>query len=101
MYPKESGVGINHAILGMCRAAGFVPEVAMEAGEAATINGLVAAGIGVSVLPSPFQAMHLEGVVFRPLDDAGAVTSLQVAQRRVDGGALVEAFVRVALEENR
>jgi hypothetical protein len=40
-------------------------------------------------------------VVFRPLDDAGAVTSLQVAQRRVDGGALVEAFVRVALEENR
>jgi hypothetical protein len=53
------------------------------------------------VLPSPFQSMHLEGVVFRPLDDAGAVTSLQLAQRRGDGGALVEAFVRVALEENR
>ena len=101
MYPKESGVGINHAILGMCRAAGFVPQVAMEAGEAATIIGLVAAGIGVSVLPSPFQSMHLEGVVFRPLDDTGAVTSLQLAQRRADGGALVEAFVRVALEENR
>lgn len=101
MYPKESGVGINHTILGMCRAAGFVPQVAMEAGEAATIIGLVAAGIGVSVLPSPFQSMHLEGVVFRPLDDAGAVTSLQLAQRRGDGGALVEAFVRVALEENR
>ncbi|KQZ39560.1 LysR family transcriptional regulator [Duganella sp. Root1480D1] len=101
MYPKESGVGINHAILSMCRAAGFVPQVAMEAGEAATIIGLVAAGIGVSVLPSPFQSMHLEGVVFRPLDDTGAVTSLQLAQRRGDGGALVEAFVRVALEENR
>lgn len=101
MYPKESGVGINHAILNMCRTAGFVPQVAMEAGEAATIIGLVAAGIGASVLPSPFQSMHLEGVVFRPLDDAGAVTSLQLAQRRADGGALVEAFVRVALEENR
>jgi len=73
----------------------------MEAREAATIIGLVAAGIGVSVMPSPFQAMHLEGVVFRALDDEGAVTSLQLAQRREDGGALVEAFVRVAIEENR
>jgi DNA-binding transcriptional LysR family regulator len=26
MYPKESGVGINHAIFTMCRAAGFVPR---------------------------------------------------------------------------
>ena len=101
MYPKASGVGINHAILAMCAAAGFVPQIAMEAGEAATIIGLVAAGIGVSVLPSPFQSMHLEGVVYRPLDDARAVTSLQLAQRRGDGGALVAAFVRVALEENR
>jgi DNA-binding transcriptional LysR family regulator len=101
MYPKESGVGINHAIFGMCREAGFVPRIAMEAGEAATIIGLVAAGIGVSVLPSPFQAMQMEGVTYRPLADAGAVTSLQLAQRRGDEGALVSAFVRVALEENR
>jgi DNA-binding transcriptional LysR family regulator len=98
MYPKESGVGINHAIFSMCRTAGFMPQVAMEAGEAATIIGLVAAGIGVSVLPSPFQSMHLEGVVYRPLDDAGAITSLQLAQRREDASPLVEAFVRLALE---
>ncbi|WP_028100592.1 LysR family transcriptional regulator [Pseudoduganella violaceinigra] len=101
MYPKESGVGISHAILGMCRAAGFVPQVAMEAREATTIIGLVAAGIGVSVLPSPFHSIQLEGVVYRPLDDAGAVASMQLAQRRDDSGPLVEAFVRVALEENR
>ena len=101
MYPKESGVGINHAIFTMCRAAGFVPRVAMEAGEAATIIGLVAAGIGVSVLPSPFQSMHMEGVVYRPLADEGATTSLQLAQRKDDESLLVEAFVRVAMEENR
>jgi len=98
MYPKESGVGINHAIMGMCRAAGFVPQVAMEAGEAATIIGLVAAGIGVSVLPSPFQSMHLEGAVYRPLDDAAATTSLQLAQRKNEKSLLVEAFVRLARE---
>jgi len=98
MYPKESGVGINHAIFSMCRAAGFVPQVAMEAGEAATIIGLVAAGIGVSVLPSPFHSIHLEGVVYRPLDDEGALTSMQLAQRKDDESPLVEAFVRLAKE---
>ncbi|MCE3262771.1 MAG: LysR family transcriptional regulator [Pseudoduganella sp.] len=99
MYPPASGVGINHAILGMCRAAGFVPQVAMEAGEAATIIGLVAAGIGVSVLPSPFNSIHLEGVVYRPLDDEGALASLQLAQRKDDNSPLVEAFMRIALED--
>ena len=98
MYPKESGVGINHAIFTMCRAAGFMPQVAMEAREAATIIGLVAAGIGVSVLPSPFQAMHMEGVAYRALADEGAATSLQLAQRKDDESPLVEAFVRLARE---
>lgn len=97
MYPKESGVGINHAIFSMCRAAGFVPQVAMEAREAATIIGLVAAGMGVSVLPSPFKSMHMEGVAYRPLDDAAATTSLQLAQRIDEKSLLVEAFVREAL----
>lgn len=100
MYPKESGVGIYHQIFRLCRAAGFVPQIAMEAGEAATIIGLVAAGIGVSVLPSPFNSIHMEGVVYRPLEDEEAATSLQLARRKEDS-ALVDAFVRVALAENR
>jgi hypothetical protein len=46
--------------------------------------------------------MHMEGVVYRPLADEGATTSLQLAQRKDDEKSpLVEAFVRVAMEENR
>jgi hypothetical protein len=38
----------------------------------------------------------MEGVVYRPLADAEATTSLLLAQRSDDGGPLVEAFVALA-----
>jgi DNA-binding transcriptional LysR family regulator len=98
MYPKEAGTGIYYQIFRLCRAAGFVPHIAMEAGEASTIIGLVAAGIGVSVLPSPFRSIHMEGVVYRPLDDEAASTALLLAQRQDDAGPLVEAFVQLAAQ---
>ena len=50
MYPKTAGTGIHPQIYRLCREAGFEPTIAMEAGEASTISGLVAAGCGISVL---------------------------------------------------
>ncbi|GAB2871444.1 LysR family transcriptional regulator [Pseudoduganella ginsengisoli] len=96
MYPKEAGTGIYHQIFRLCRAAGFVPQIAMEAGEASTIIGLVAAGLGVSVLPQPFDRIRMKGVAYRPLADSAATTSLLLAQRKDDASPLVAAFVALA-----
>jgi len=96
MYPKDAGTGIYPQIFRLCRAAGFAPQIAMEAGEASTIIGLVAAGCGVTVLPDAFNNIHMEGVVYRRLDDPAATTSLLLAQRADDSSPLVEAFVALA-----
>ncbi|UTY55998.1 LysR family transcriptional regulator [Massilia sp. erpn] len=98
MYPKNAGTGIYPQIFRLCRAAGFVPKIGMEAGEASTIIGLVAAGCGVSVLPDSFNRMHMEGVVYRPLADPAATTELWLAQRRTDSSPLVAAFIALARE---
>ena len=60
------------------------------------IIGLVAAGCGISVLPSSFEGIHMEGVVYRPLADPQATTALMLARRTEGGGPLVEAFVALA-----
>ncbi|NHA66933.1 LysR family transcriptional regulator [Phycicoccus flavus] len=39
-------------VLRLCRAAGFEPDVAIEAEDLPTIRGFVAAGLGVSVVPA-------------------------------------------------
>ena len=98
MYPQDAGTGIHPQIYRLCRAAGFEPQVAMEAGEASTIIGLVAAGCGISVLPSPFDSIRMEGVCYRPLADRAAYTRLQLAQRVEEASPPAQAFIALARE---
>lgn len=97
MYPHDAGTGIYPQIFRLCRVAGFVPRIGQVAGEASTIIGLVAAGCGVSVLPSSFDRIRMDGVVYVPLADADASTTLLLAQRGGEQAPLVRAFVDLAL----
>jgi DNA-binding transcriptional LysR family regulator len=54
----------------VCREAGFTPRVAFEADETMAAQALVAAGVGVTILPRlALTALH-PGVVARALSDA-------------------------------
>ena len=70
-------------VQGACLAAGFRPSVVQEALELSTAVTLVAAGIGVTLVPAPAGALRLEGVVYRPLLPPVPTTQL-VALRRPD-----------------
>ncbi|MCP2309939.1 MULTISPECIES: LysR family transcriptional regulator [Kitasatospora] len=47
----EEGYGLRVITDGFCAEAGFVPRIAFEGEEAETLRGLVAAGLGVALLP--------------------------------------------------
>ncbi|MCT2594463.1 LysR family transcriptional regulator [Streptomyces sp. N2-109] len=49
----EPGYGMRRILEAMCAEAGFRPRIAFEGEEAETIRGLVAAGLGVALLPPP------------------------------------------------
>ena len=49
----ERGYGMRRLLEKLCGEAGFTPRVAFEGEEAETIRGLVAAGLGVALLPPP------------------------------------------------
>ncbi|WP_425581269.1 LysR family transcriptional regulator [Streptomyces sodiiphilus] len=49
----EPGYGLRRLTEELCRQAGFRPQVAFEGEEAETLRGLVAAGLGVALLPPP------------------------------------------------
>ena len=50
-----------------CRAAGFEPRVAFESDDYLTVQGLVAAGVGVAMIPSLGLAAYRPDVAIRPL----------------------------------
>jgi len=47
----EHGYGLRQIADGLCAEAGFEPKIAFEGQESDTVRGLVAAGLGVSLLP--------------------------------------------------
>ncbi|MFL6708301.1 MAG: LysR substrate-binding domain-containing protein [Massilia sp.] len=97
MYPPGAGTSIYPQIFRLCRDAGFVPHVGQTANESSTIIGLVAAGSGVTLLPSSFARVQMEGVAYRPLSDRGAVTMLYLAQRDEETSPLLQGFVDVVM----
>lgn len=94
-FPRSYGSGLHAQLLSLARQAGFTPHFAQEAAEVMTIIGLVSAGLGVSVLPASFQRMRIDGVVYRTLLDADAVTAVWLVQRREQASAMAGAFVEL------
>jgi DNA-binding transcriptional LysR family regulator len=60
-----------------------------------TIIGLVAAGLGVSVLPASYQRIRIDGVVYRTLLDQEAVTAVWLVQRKGVQTPMAKAFVEL------
>jgi DNA-binding transcriptional LysR family regulator len=61
----------------LCSQANFVPKVAQEAVFMVTILGLVAAEVGISILPSSAQNLRRKGVIYRPILEQ--TTTIQLA----------------------
>jgi len=66
-YPRAAGAGLYDSVIAACIASGFSPDVAHEAPQIVTTLNLVAAGMGISVVPSSMQRLRLDAVVYRPL----------------------------------
>lgn len=63
----EQGYGVRTLTDELCAAAGFTPRIAFEGQESDTVRGLVAAGLGVALLPR-FGPGSPAGVAEVPLD---------------------------------
>lgn len=64
---------VNEAVLRSCREAGFAPHQEHEAPGTAVLLALVAAGLGVALVPASVRALPLAGVVFRDVVDAATI----------------------------
>ncbi|MBO3278190.1 LysR family transcriptional regulator [Pseudomonas schmalbachii] len=98
-FPRTFGTRLYGKLMELSRQAGFTPTIAQEAGEAMTIIGLVAAGLGVSILPASFRRTRVDGVVYRTLSDPGATTSVWLVRRRNEGSPLAHSFIELVTRE--
>ncbi|WP_022928284.1 LysR substrate-binding domain-containing protein [Patulibacter americanus] len=89
---------LDRRILQACARAGFTPTVAHEAPDLPSVLGLVAGGLGVSLVPSGIARLHVPGVAALALDgpDRVALPSALVWNAAHAERPVVRRFVAIA-----
>ena len=75
-FDPHVGTGLYDDILGLMRRYDAVPTITQEVGEAMTIIGLVASGLGVSILPASFRRVQLYEMRWVPIAEEDAVSEM-------------------------
>jgi DNA-binding transcriptional LysR family regulator len=95
LYPDHPRPSWTEYIIGLCQQAGFLPVVVQRTVEIQTTLSLVAAGIGLSIVPRCIGNLQRKDVVFRRLTGVRARTELLVAYRERDRSPVVQTFLKV------
>lgn len=88
----DSHSAVNDAVLRSCTEAGFAPRREHEAPGTAALLALVAAGLGIALVPASVRALPLAGVVFRDVTDSATV-ELACAWREDTDSSLVRSVL--------
>ncbi len=93
--PRHRNAVFHDWVIDACQEAGFRPQVADEAFPPSSVMLLVAAGVGVSIVPAP-MSKHLcqQGVVYRDLLDRHCF-GLSLVWPARDAPPAVDAFLAV------
>ena len=97
LYRRPLGPGLYDAIIAACQRAGFSPQIGQEAPRMLATLSLVAAGLGVTLLPGSMRRLRVEGLAYRRLDEqAGLVAPLNLACRRGKSAPAAHRFIALA-----
>jgi DNA-binding transcriptional LysR family regulator len=96
LYRRPSGPGLYDTIIAACRRAGFSPHIGQEVPVITSTLNLVAAGLGVSVVPASLGRHYIDGVVYATLlDRPKLLAPLNLTYRRGLNSAGFERLIEV------
>lgn len=93
LFPQALGCGLFDHITTLTSLAGFAPRIVQQVRENSTTLALVAAGLGISVVPSTYTVSKPPGVVFRPIHEAKTDSGIVLATARHASSPSLERFL--------
>jgi len=98
MFQRHLGASFYDLIIGFCAKHGVYPNVVQEAIQMYTIVNLVAANLGVSIVPSSVSAFQRSGVVFRPFLESVPPAPLYTVWRTDVNQPVLSTFIKTVKE---
>jgi DNA-binding transcriptional LysR family regulator len=97
---RPGAPGLYANLLAACERARVNVELAMEVEHMMTNLNLVAAGVGLSIVPASMQGAHAKAVVYRKLQDASLLSSpLTLVYRHSDCDGPTGNFIALVREQ--
>ncbi len=92
-FPKDPASSYATQVMSTLHAVGLRPQVAHEAIEIHTALGLVAAGLGFTIVGASVATRGLADVTFLPLPEVSATTQVVAVTREDEDSELVAAML--------
>jgi DNA-binding transcriptional LysR family regulator len=93
LVSREGSPGLFDQCLALCQSYGFSPLAIQEGNTGGAMFGMVAAGLGVTLVPESSDLVPWPGVVFRPLTKTEPELALAVAFRRDNSSSALASFL--------
>jgi len=94
---RHAAPGMYGNVVEACHRAGFEPLVIAEVEQMLTSMNLVAAGVGISLVPASIREIRQEGIVYCPILDAPTlVAPLTLVYRRGEVRPFVTDFIELS-----
>jgi DNA-binding transcriptional LysR family regulator len=93
LFPREIAPTVYDTVVDACRKAGFEPLISQLAPHFSTIVNLVAAELGVSIVPASMMQVRAAGVAYRQIAGQPPTTQLALAYRRGETSPVVRNFI--------
>lgn len=90
------GLGLGHSVWSLCGRAGIMPRVGMRVADVIGAMGLVAAGFGVSLVPTSMRRVKLPGVELLDVAGLRVETGLSILHSAVGTSAPLRRFLQLA-----
>ncbi|HEY9890501.1 MAG TPA: LysR family transcriptional regulator [Candidatus Sericytochromatia bacterium] len=100
LFPRPLGPKLYDQIVGLCQQAGFSPNVVQEAIQMQTIVSLVAAEIGIALVPASVQNLQRRGVIYKAIQEATPKAEIAVIWRSNDLSLVLHQFLSVVRSAN-
>ncbi|MHC0064965.1 LysR family transcriptional regulator [Nostoc sp. UIC 10890] len=95
LFPRILAPGLYDLIISLCQQAGFSPKVAQEAIQMQTIVSLVAAEMGVAIVPASLQNLQRTGVVYKTLEEVTPKVAIAMIWRKNETSPTVLRLVEI------
>ncbi len=96
LYPARPRPSYADHVCDLFRVKGYTPDVIQEVNELQTAIGLVAAGVGVALVPESVRGLHRADVAYVDLDEPGFTSPVMLSWRKNDDSVFLKQVVDLA-----